>query len=494
MRKLFKLWCKLTLLFVTITLSCPAKGASWTDNGSYNISWYNKNLNQFDISTPEQLAGVAYLVNNNFANFSGKTLNIISDINLSGKDWTPVGMGTTVFQGSIEGNNHTISNINIASGTSGSPYASGMWIKLSNCVIKNLNFKGNLTSDINYIGFVASTAEYCTFENIDVNSSIAYNHPDISASTSFSYSAKIAGMIGEASSCSFLNVKVSSNLTYAFGSSSGSNCYGKIELNCGGIVASASSTKFIRCHAINSHKYNVNGYVTTSSYTNQGDSFITYGGIVGRLNNNSSQIIGCLAENKCFSGNHPCGTFDTKNFRFGGIVGYMSKYDNSVLKNCVAMNDSYIVTGHTYTWQASWYHTNSYYGGVAYEAPKGFAGCYSNNDVSKNVTKVEFDRTQENGSTSFSKSQMNSQSFVDELNFFSQLTFDEDYWELKSGKLCIKQSENEAGLCSPITEEGNDIIAIYTLNGVEIGKSIDNLTRGIYIIRYKDYSKKITIF
>lgn len=88
---------------------------------------------------------------------------------------------------------------------------------------------------------------------------------------------------------------------------------------------------------------------------------------------------------------------------------------------------------------------------------------------------------------------MNSQSFVDELNFFSQLTFDEDYWELKSGKLCIKQPENEAGLYSPITEEDNDIIAIYNLNGVEIGKSIDNLTRGIYIIRYKNYSKKITI-
>ncbi len=471
-----------------------AFGATWTDNGSYSISWYNKNQSEFEISTPEQLAGVAYLVNNNFTDFAGKTLNITSDINLSGKSWTPIGLGSMTFKGSIEGNNHSITNISITAATSGSPYASGMWIKLMNSTIKNLNFSGELTSDINYIGFIASSAEYCNFENIEVNSTISYNHPNVSANTSFEYSSKIGGMIGNASSCSFSDVKINSQVTYTFGSSNGNNCYGKISLNCGGIVAAGSSVKFIRCNAINTHKYYINGYVTTSPYTSVGDSFITYGGIIGELSNNSSEIIGCLAENKYFLGDHPCGTFDTKSFRFGGIVGCMSKYDNSILKNCVAINESYNITGHSYSWQASWYHTNSYFGGVAYEAPKNFAGCYSNNDVNKTINKVEFNKTCEDGSTSFSKSQMNTQSFVDELNFYSQLEFDKDFWELKSGKLSIIQSQSQEGIIETINDYNNSIIGIYNLNGIEVGTSIEDLISGIYIIRYSHMTKKIVIY
>lgn len=45
-------------------------------DGSADISWYNASQSSFDISTPEQLAGFAQLVNNGTSNFNGKVVNL----------------------------------------------------------------------------------------------------------------------------------------------------------------------------------------------------------------------------------------------------------------------------------------------------------------------------------------------------------------------------------------------------------------------------------
>lgn len=314
----------------------------------------------------------------------------------------------------------------------------------------------------------------------------------VSTSTSFEYSSSVAGMITDATNCTFSNVRVNDNISYTFGASGGGSCYGKISLYAGGIVAKGSNSTFTKCHAINQFNSTINGYNASNYYTSPGDSFITYGGIVGSLCGNSSKVIGCLVENRYFEGRHPVGNYDTKRFRFGGVVGYMSKYDTSTLKNCVALNDTYNIYGHDYSWVASWYHTNSYFGGVAYEAPKNFAGCYSNNDVSKTVSKCETNSTMENGSTSFSKYQMNTQTFVDELNFYSQLEFDEDYWELKDGKLCIKQQDVNTAVYD-IEVDSVDTFDIYTIQGVYVGNSKENLAPGIYIVNTPKTSFKILV-
>jgi len=465
-------------------------GATWADNGAYTISWYDKNQVEFDISTPQELAGLAYLVNNNFADFSGKKIHIKSDIDLSGKDWIPIGLGSIVFQGSVEGNNHTIYNVNITTLAFNYKYGCGIWIKLQNSEIRNLNFKGAMDVDTDF-GFIADSAESSLFDNINVDCDITYKRTDIGWSTSSAYSSQISGMIGNASNCTFSNIKVNNIVDYTFGRSDGHSCYGYINLNCGGILGSGSDNKFFKCHAINQYTVTINGYVTTTTYTKEGSSFITYGGIVGYLGGDSSKVIGCLAENKYFEGNHSTGTFDTTFFRFGGVVGSMSKYCDSVLKNCVAINNTYKVRGHAYTWQSAWYHTNSSFGGVAYEVPKNYGGCYSNNDVSKNVSKVEGDGIAENGSISFSESQMHTQSFVDELNFYSQLEFDDDYWTLDLGKLSIKRNNDEAGISLP--EADCQSVRVYSMQGLFVGNSIEGLKPGIYIITTERSSSKIII-
>ena len=50
---------------------------NWIDDA--NISWYDENENTFEISTAEELAGLAKLVNEG-NNFSEKTIVLVNDI------------------------------------------------------------------------------------------------------------------------------------------------------------------------------------------------------------------------------------------------------------------------------------------------------------------------------------------------------------------------------------------------------------------------------
>ena len=83
----------------------------WTDEGNYDISWYDESGNYY-LSTPEQLAGLAYLVNNE-TDFSDETFNLTSDIDLSGHEWVSIGNTSAgyYFDGKFNGNNHTIDNL-----------------------------------------------------------------------------------------------------------------------------------------------------------------------------------------------------------------------------------------------------------------------------------------------------------------------------------------------------------------------------------------------
>ncbi|MEO7082043.1 MAG: T9SS type A sorting domain-containing protein, partial [Flavobacteriales bacterium] len=65
----------------------------------------------FSITTPEQLAGLSTLVAGG-NNFSGKTINIANDLDLAAHLWTPIGPDYTLpFSGTVNGNDHVISNL-----------------------------------------------------------------------------------------------------------------------------------------------------------------------------------------------------------------------------------------------------------------------------------------------------------------------------------------------------------------------------------------------
>ena len=97
-------------------------GAKWL--GGIDTSWYNANDTEFVIGNPEQLAGLAQLVNTGVDSFSGKTVKLASDLDLNNINWTPIGSfdydrdaqayaNAVTFKGIFDGQGHTINNLKI---------------------------------------------------------------------------------------------------------------------------------------------------------------------------------------------------------------------------------------------------------------------------------------------------------------------------------------------------------------------------------------------
>lgn len=90
-----------------------------TWDGTADISWYDESESEYHISTAEQLAGLAQLVNADpgTTNFAGKTFCLENDLDLSGHEWISIGTGRGgtqskySFCGVFDGQGHVISNL-----------------------------------------------------------------------------------------------------------------------------------------------------------------------------------------------------------------------------------------------------------------------------------------------------------------------------------------------------------------------------------------------
>ena len=89
---------------------------AWGDTA--DTSWYTDHEadTEYRITTAEQLAGLAQLVNNKTASvsFEGKTIYLDNDLDLSGYQWTPIGIGSNFaqyFAGTFDGQYHKIMNL-----------------------------------------------------------------------------------------------------------------------------------------------------------------------------------------------------------------------------------------------------------------------------------------------------------------------------------------------------------------------------------------------
>ena len=113
------------LTFTTVVLLAVftvGTSAAW-DGTTIDTSWYNTTDTTFTLTTPEQLAGLAAIVNGALSSiapddFSGKTILLGADIDLGGKNWVPIGTttgasGTTGFMGTFDGQGHYIKNLTI---------------------------------------------------------------------------------------------------------------------------------------------------------------------------------------------------------------------------------------------------------------------------------------------------------------------------------------------------------------------------------------------
>ncbi|MBQ8388509.1 MAG: right-handed parallel beta-helix repeat-containing protein [Clostridia bacterium] len=177
------------------------KATPWL--GQADISWYDADAAELTVSTAEELAGLAAIVNGVKSDisklstdttettikddFEGQTIKLASDIDLNGFEWTPIGNVTFdragdgsyvvngAFKGTFDGQGHTVSNLKIVD-----PAANGVGLfgaVVGGATVKNINVKNvNILAD----GTAAAVVGYCcdysktsTVENCHVSGQIS---------------------------------------------------------------------------------------------------------------------------------------------------------------------------------------------------------------------------------------------------------------------------------------------------------------------------------
>ena len=153
------------------TMAIPGFADS-TDNWieSANTAWYNESSAEFSISTAEELAGLARLVNGGNG-FKNKTVKLAADIELAGKEWTPIGTASCAFEGIFDGQEKVISGmkINISADKGYGGY--GLFAVASNATITNVKqqnvdvFVSAGNDHYKYTGSLVGHAKTCTITN-----------------------------------------------------------------------------------------------------------------------------------------------------------------------------------------------------------------------------------------------------------------------------------------------------------------------------------------
>ena len=162
---------KQKILLMMLLLCAVVQGAwadKWTDAGNYSSS-LRTDGNTYYIDCEADLALVAYNVNAGVTDYLNKNLYVTRNLNMSGKDWTPIGTNVRPFKGNFDGGNHVISHITV-NNPSGS--FNGLFGKVNgymnlintadldgsnyiqNIVVKNANINGG-----DYTGAIAGQME-----------------------------------------------------------------------------------------------------------------------------------------------------------------------------------------------------------------------------------------------------------------------------------------------------------------------------------------------
>ena len=252
----------------TYTVSLAAAYPGYTDDGNGN----------YTVTSAEGLKNIAELVN------GGKTdINITLDknIDLTGKEWTPIGTSSSSYTGTFDGGGHTITGLTINQSATSNV---GLFASIAEGgTVKNLTLKDvNITADSN-AGAIAGENRG-TIENCSVSGSV----------TSSSNNSYVGGITGWNYRGTITDCHSSATVE------------GKAYV--GGIAGQSDAT-ITACYST--------GSVTATKNNTTGYSFA--GGVVGY--NNGAVLIACYATDSVSGG----GDF------VGGVVG---SNENGTLTAC----------------------------------------------------------------------------------------------------------------------------------------------------------------
>lgn len=152
------------------------------DGESKDSDWYYHNMgkNVFYIKNANELAALGVILASG-VDFQGKTIRLASNVNMNGKNWSPLGRtkkSPGVFRGTFDGNGHGIYNVTInRSADDDSDMA--FFDRLEDAIVKSVVFE-NVQVNTEHptcgrVAAVAVKAKRTVFSDVNVSGSISGN-------------------------------------------------------------------------------------------------------------------------------------------------------------------------------------------------------------------------------------------------------------------------------------------------------------------------------
>lgn len=487
---------------ILLLLSANSMAESWQERGNYSIGWYDAKAERLVISTAEELAGLAYLVNNGYDDFEDKTLVLEADIDLQGREWIPIGHNDAhPFRGSIDGAGKYITGMAVVMSEQGGLGCLLGYIR--NAEVKNINITGSSVTVTNTglrVGGVAAQAEACRFSNCTADIDVSYLYGD---THTFDYEVAVGGMIGEATECSFSSCVHDGDINCQFGNLAGTSpeYYTKAHLSIGGVVGDGEDCRLEFCaHGA--------GVVTAGITESVNIASITYiGGIIGQTVR--CDMMGCRNNAEEFVLEYR-GGFNVRDFYsyIGGIAGYfIASYDGKgSITNCYSSTN--VIGGRV--WKGD-LHLGGIVGSIDNDDEKCCKANFSPSDMDVKTENIKLNGYGTyDGSTAFSQADMKTTAFLNELNLLPIIENGKAIWTTTGGYPFVNQDNTPTTVKDAQTGKvsikiaGRDLllskatdVRLFCIDGRQVYSGhtdrITGLPYGIYVLRIEGTTLKIAL-
>ena len=268
--------------------------------------------NTYEVYNAEGLKNIAKLVNEEWK--SDINITLTSDINLSGIDWTPIGIDYNhQYTGTFNGGGHTITGLTV---TTSDQYAGLFGCIGSGGTVKDVTLEGVQITTTRNVGDVGGVAGYSygNIENCSVSGSVSGSGMNGFAGGVVGYQS--GGFLTGCSSSATVNAGcIAGGVAGSTYSATLTACYATDD-----VTLESSSTGTYYAGGVvgdNSNRSTVIACYAWGSVSGSGSGTIYVGGVTG--NNTEGTLTACYHANETVSG--PAGTT-------GGVTGRNYKFFN----------------------------------------------------------------------------------------------------------------------------------------------------------------------
>lgn len=272
-----------SLAWIAVPVSARAEGDSWVECAATSFAGGTGEENDpYQISTAAQLAYLAKQVNEG-TDYQRVHFRLVSDLDLGGKEWTPIGTDGKIFWGGFDGGGHTITGMTI---TGDRDYV-GLFGECRNFTadssyIKSVTVKGANISGHSHVGAIAG-------EGANISDCYSIENTICAA---WCVGGICGSLTGNISGC-YNSSSVSGNSTAGgiMGSASSERTVGVVEYcyNIGAVTVRQQDSSVGGITGASAHRYNISNCLNCGKITGNGKNV---GGIAGSTDSNYMNFIG----------------------------------------------------------------------------------------------------------------------------------------------------------------------------------------------------------